>query len=294
MASIEELSEVLKRPPVIWDNLHANDYDQRRLFLGPYDGRSVSLLPKMRGILTNPNCEYGANYIPIHTLAQWKKCADMLTKKPSPSRQAMLLELEESTDLESFETSRKDSLGSESTLSRDSIPSANNSCCERHLYDPRKALDVALKEWIVEFRISRRKPENYKPVKDASSLAKALDAEQLASGVLTSDSKEEGETTIPSAVPQLPDFDLGEDLGAESPLESEAFTLDDLRLLVDFFYLPHLHGEGALGILEEFVWLKENTPGYDLLQASDKLRSVPWLLWFSLNALYCVSVLHVA
>ena len=24
--------------------------------------------------MTNPNCEYGANFIAIHTLAQWSKC----------------------------------------------------------------------------------------------------------------------------------------------------------------------------------------------------------------------------
>lgn len=34
--SIEEVSSVLKRAPVIWDNIHANDYDLQRLFLGPY------------------------------------------------------------------------------------------------------------------------------------------------------------------------------------------------------------------------------------------------------------------
>lgn len=34
--SIEEVSTVLKRAPVIWDNIHANDYDPQRLFLGPY------------------------------------------------------------------------------------------------------------------------------------------------------------------------------------------------------------------------------------------------------------------
>lgn len=34
--SIVEVSSVLRRPPVIWDNIHANDYDPQRLFLGPY------------------------------------------------------------------------------------------------------------------------------------------------------------------------------------------------------------------------------------------------------------------
>lgn len=70
---IAEISKVLCRPPVIWDNIHANDYDQKRLFLGPYEGRSTSLIPHLRGVMTNPNCEFEANYIPIHTLAQWAK-----------------------------------------------------------------------------------------------------------------------------------------------------------------------------------------------------------------------------
>lgn len=73
--SIEEITEVLKRPPVIWDNIHANDYDQKRIFLGPYQGRSPEIIKKLRGVLTNPNCEYGANFIAIHTLAQWSRCS---------------------------------------------------------------------------------------------------------------------------------------------------------------------------------------------------------------------------
>ncbi|KAL1137769.1 hypothetical protein AAG570_009465 [Ranatra chinensis] len=72
--SIEEVTEVLRRPPVIWDNLHANDYDQKRVFLGPYQGRSPDLIPKLRGVLTNPNCEFWANFVAIHTLAQWSRC----------------------------------------------------------------------------------------------------------------------------------------------------------------------------------------------------------------------------
>lgn len=71
---IQEITDVLRRPPVIWDNLHANDYDQKRVFLGPYSGRSPDLIPKLRGVLANPNCEYGANFIAIHTLAQWSRC----------------------------------------------------------------------------------------------------------------------------------------------------------------------------------------------------------------------------
>ena len=71
--SIKEVSRAVKRPPVIWDNLHANDYDQTRLFLGPYIGRAPALVQHLRGVLTNPNCEFEANFIAMHTLAQWSK-----------------------------------------------------------------------------------------------------------------------------------------------------------------------------------------------------------------------------
>lgn len=70
---VKEISSVLQRPPVIWDNIHANDYDQKRLFLGPYEGRSTQIIPHLRGVMTNPNCEFEANYVAIHTLSQWAK-----------------------------------------------------------------------------------------------------------------------------------------------------------------------------------------------------------------------------
>ena len=73
LQSIQEIAHVLQRPPVIWDNFHANDYDASRMFLGPYDGRSPELIPYLRGVLTNPNCEFEANYVAMHTLAQWSK-----------------------------------------------------------------------------------------------------------------------------------------------------------------------------------------------------------------------------
>ncbi len=93
--SLEDINDVLRRPCVIWDNEHANDYDQKRVFLGknslnwisqpnkltlcfcqlgPYSGRSPEIKSKLAGVMTNPNCEYGANFVGIHTLAQWSHC----------------------------------------------------------------------------------------------------------------------------------------------------------------------------------------------------------------------------
>uniref|UniRef100_A0A667WM74 protein O-GlcNAcase n=1 Tax=Myripristis murdjan TaxID=586833 RepID=A0A667WM74_9TELE len=68
---LAEVESVLQRPPLIWDNLHANDYDSRRLFLGPFKGREPQLRNSLRGLLLNPNCEFEANYIPLHTLGSW-------------------------------------------------------------------------------------------------------------------------------------------------------------------------------------------------------------------------------
>jgi protein O-GlcNAcase/histone acetyltransferase len=69
--SIREVARVLRRQPILWDNLHANDYDLRRLYLGPYAGRSPELRAEIAGVLLNPNCQFEANFVPIHTLGQY-------------------------------------------------------------------------------------------------------------------------------------------------------------------------------------------------------------------------------
>jgi protein O-GlcNAcase/histone acetyltransferase len=67
---VTDLKGLLKRKPLIWDNLHANDYDGRRFFCGPY-ARDRELLGGVSGLLTNPNCEWALNYVPIRTLAEF-------------------------------------------------------------------------------------------------------------------------------------------------------------------------------------------------------------------------------
>uniref|UniRef100_A0A7N6BNE2 protein O-GlcNAcase n=1 Tax=Anabas testudineus TaxID=64144 RepID=A0A7N6BNE2_ANATE len=115
--SIEEVSSVLKRAPVIWDNIHANDYDPQRLFLGPYKDRPSELIPKLRGVLTNPNCEFYPNFVAIHTLATWCKATADLTV---------------------------------SVLIRLGPPSPGDEE-EDPCYSPQKALTLALTDWLQEF-----------------------------------------------------------------------------------------------------------------------------------------------
>jgi len=73
--SLRELQAVLRRKPVLWDNLHANDYDLRRLYLGPYTGRAPELRNEVAGILLNPNCQFEANFVPVHTLGSYVRGA---------------------------------------------------------------------------------------------------------------------------------------------------------------------------------------------------------------------------
>ena len=46
VAHVRELQDILRRKPLIWDNLHANDYDGRRFYCGPYAGRPPELRTK--------------------------------------------------------------------------------------------------------------------------------------------------------------------------------------------------------------------------------------------------------
>jgi protein O-GlcNAcase / histone acetyltransferase len=71
VSHLNSVNSVLCRRVTIWDNLNANDYDQRRLYLGPFSGRSSNLSSRLSGLLINPNCEFEVNFIPLNTLGQW-------------------------------------------------------------------------------------------------------------------------------------------------------------------------------------------------------------------------------
>ncbi len=68
---VEKLNLILKRQPLIWDNLHANDYDGTRFYCGPYSGRPLELRGAVRGILHNPNNEAPLNFVPWNTLSDY-------------------------------------------------------------------------------------------------------------------------------------------------------------------------------------------------------------------------------
>ena len=74
VAHVRELRQVIRRKPLIWDNLHANDYDGRRFYCGPYAGRAPELRSEVSGLLSNPNNEFCLNYVPLRTLAEFVRC----------------------------------------------------------------------------------------------------------------------------------------------------------------------------------------------------------------------------
>uniref|UniRef100_A0A8C4VU96 Protein O-GlcNAcase n=3 Tax=Gopherus evgoodei TaxID=1825980 RepID=A0A8C4VU96_9SAUR len=146
--SIEEVSKIIRRAPVIWDNIHANDYDQKRLFLGPYKGRSTELIPRLKGVLTNPNCEFEANYVAIHTLATWYK-----SNMNGVRKDVVMTDTEDSTVSIQIKLENE---GSDEDIETDV------------LYSPQMALKLALTEWLQEFGV----PHQYSSRQVAHSGAK--------------------------------------------------------------------------------------------------------------------------
>ncbi|XP_042738879.1 protein O-GlcNAcase-like isoform X2 [Lagopus leucura] len=121
VALVEEVEHVLQRRLLIWDNLFANDYDCRRVFLGPYTGRAPGLMPRLCGLLLNPNCELQANFIPMHTLGTWfhselQGCA------------------------------RTDSTGTEASAELGDGQGLQEG------YSPQEALELALLDWVAEIK----------------------------------------------------------------------------------------------------------------------------------------------
>ncbi|CAJ1067603.1 protein O-GlcNAcase [Xyrichtys novacula] len=162
--SIEEVSKILRRAPVIWDNIHANDYDQKRLFLGPYKGRSTELIPRLKGVLTNPNCEFESNFVAIHTLATWYKSnmngvrKDIVMTDGEDSTVSIQIKLENEGSDEELETDM--------------------------LYSPQLALKLALSEWLGEFCVPHQ--YNSRQVPQSGAKSTAIDVSSMAAPSLCS------------------------------------------------------------------------------------------------------------
>ncbi|XP_064813226.1 LOW QUALITY PROTEIN: protein O-GlcNAcase [Oncorhynchus masou masou] len=147
--SIVEVSSVLKRAPVIWDNIHANDYDPQRIFMGPYKDRPTDLIPKLRGVLTNPNCEYHPNFVAIHTLATWCRS----------------------------EGGRVGGQRDVEMTGGDDDEAGSDPC-----YSPKRALTLALTDWLQEF-LSTDQPGGLRPLNPTHLKKESSDEEPMQTDV---------------------------------------------------------------------------------------------------------------
>ncbi|XP_060698176.1 protein O-GlcNAcase isoform X2 [Hemiscyllium ocellatum] len=187
--SIEEVTKILKRPPLIWDNLHANDYDQKRLFLGPYKGRSTELIPRLKGVLTNPNCEFEGNFVAIHTLATWYK-----SNMNGVRKDVVMTDTEESTVSIQIKLENE---GSDEEIEMDV------------LYSPQMALKMAISEWLQEFGVPHQ--YNCRSVPHSGAKTNAIDVGTLDTPCLNS-------STTVTTVYQQPIMSQGSPLSGEQAL----------------------------------------------------------------------------
>ena len=255
---------MIKRPPVIWDNLHANDYDQRRLFLGPYSGRSPALLPLINGVLTNPNCEYHANFVAIFTMTQW--CKGFSSGPDAPSDDVppdYHLDGAESMDMNNMKA----------------------------------VLESTLREWLKDFNLSVERVDLRSCCSIAKSTASGINSADGLIGDLDNACDGHSQAELMDKGHVSPDSDSGDSINSrendddkdkedmymeQSPLDgsardneialklAESFTYEDLQLLVDLFHLPHRHGDQARRLLEDFDWLKHHAPGHRALDIHQK------------------------
>uniref|UniRef100_A0A667YPW1 Protein O-GlcNAcase n=1 Tax=Myripristis murdjan TaxID=586833 RepID=A0A667YPW1_9TELE len=277
--SIEEVSKILRRAPVIWDNIHANDYDQKRLFLGPYKGRSTELIPRLKGVLTNPNCEFESNFVAIHTLATWYKSnmngvrKDVVMSRQVPHSGAKNSAIDVTT------------LGAPSLCSSTTVttvfqqpimsPALPSLCPDPHSHPmvEKKDSDEEPMEMVVE------KQDEPEPEAEADPEGKHVSptlADKMAEDLKPMDTDKESlaeskspeesiqEDSGSDIAPMQTDEQLKQDVFVPGPNEkplftAEPLTLEDLSLLAELFYLPYEHGPKAMQMLKEFNWLRANS-----------------------------------
>ncbi|ESO96834.1 hypothetical protein LOTGIDRAFT_115468 [Lottia gigantea] len=293
---LEEIGSVLRRNPVIWDNIHANDYDPRRIFLGPYDGRSPEIIPYLRGVMTNPNCEFESNYVACHTLAQWcMSNIDGVKKDIIPG----------STISSDIKLETESDFGSD-----DDIP------CYDARYHPHVALRSAINDWLTELSATRAAPRKAIELSPATALVNTCvistptictfpdsstnvqiqtQIPDIGNNMMIDNQSFLQPTTMnvvnslvedglpdstPNSAPELEPMDcipannnntekadLTKDTSSDSLMQVEVsgekakvecLTYDEVKLIVDMFYLPFEFGSNATGLLYDLHWLSSN------------------------------------
>nr|XP_043877812.1 protein O-GlcNAcase isoform X2 [Solea senegalensis] len=246
---LAELESVLQRPPLIWDNLHANDYDSRRLFLGPFKGREPQLRSHLRGLLLNPNCEFEANYIPLHTLGSWYRSGEEERKDedceycPDRSLSAALHDWME-------ELNQPLQAGRQSTRADQRSSALSSHCKTPERSDgPSSFRGTSAVAKLPVFPLNSSSPpssptnvKGEREGRDGEMKRSILPSQPLGSRLVGPSGGNRGQKA----------HDQG--LCGGKGLLSES----QVRLLVGLHYLPHEHGPSAQKLLQDLTWLKSN------------------------------------
>uniref|UniRef100_A0A673CSL1 Si:dkey-183c6.8 n=1 Tax=Sphaeramia orbicularis TaxID=375764 RepID=A0A673CSL1_9TELE len=251
MDCLAEVESVLQRPPLIWDNLHANDYDSRRLFLGPFKGREPQLRSQLRGLLLNPNCEFEANYIPLHTLGSWYRAGKEERKGEGINGGKGGRENEE---------------------------------CE---YCPDRALSAALRDWMEELNQPLQAGNRLLYINTALLLGER-EGRDLGEKKRSNQSSQPNHQGPGSRAGAPAGGGRGQKAQGRVPSGGKGLlTESQVRLLVGLHYLPHEHGPSAQKLLQDLTWLKSNC---HLVSANSK-KAAPQKVSVWISAVKdCVSV----
>ncbi|KAJ0055853.1 hypothetical protein NL108_013803, partial [Boleophthalmus pectinirostris] len=236
---LSEVEAVLQRPPLVWDNLHANDYDSRRLFLGPFKGRDPELRGHLRGLLLNPNCEFEANYIPLHTLGSWYRagCPDAKEEWEYCPERALTSALQ----------------GWMEELNRPLHTGQTHSPSPPHRSDPQPRCS-GLRGTI---------PLPVFPLDPSSPPSSPTQARREASRESSRDAgdvsqKRRGRQSSPGSRSEAGGGPKAHSQRRTSSGGKGCLTESQVRLLVGLHYLPHEHGPAAQKLLQDLTWLKAN------------------------------------
>lgn len=93
-------------------------------------GRDCELIPLLRGVVTNPNCEFHGNTIAIHTLAQWSRCNSQMNAES-------VSDIKLETENDDYDENHPNYL-------------------TENIYHPRVALHRAIKDWLNDFFEERK------------------------------------------------------------------------------------------------------------------------------------------
>ncbi|KAI6192467.1 Bifunctional protein NCOAT [Aphelenchoides fujianensis] len=248
------VAKVLRRKPLIWDNLHANDYDPRRVFLGPFKGREVDLKNEISGMLLNPNCKYEANFVPLYTMSVWNQSE--------------------------YDEDEMETTSSPRAIIEEEMAKIFTAVPTRKSYSPTGALNEALDKWLDLYQ--QGPGPAIPPISQIECTMTPLAESAPETNVFVppptirtcegNELVETAETPQPAAVDPEKATQLGIPPSRESSdnhlpdevameedgKESGKIDHEQLALLVDMFYLPFDYGERGIVLLDDFQWMHKN------------------------------------